>query len=83
MEKNASSTKKKYKREYPPKKFLNEEENSKDIIYSIEVLTNLTRLQLNEKAIQGVYLYGCDIEEEEKNEMVTDFNPVNVMRKAR
>ena len=83
MEKNASSTKIKYKREYPPKKFLNEEENSKDIIYSIEVLTNLTRLQLNEKAIQGVYLYGCDIEEEEKNEMVTDFNPVNVMRKAR
>ena len=81
MEKNISNDEKKIKYEYPGKKRLNEGEDKHDIEYPISILTNLTKLRLNEKVIEGVYLYGCDIEEE--NSPSSDFNPVSIMRKAR
>ena len=62
-------------------KRLDEKEDYQDIEYSIEILTNLTKIKPNENLIKGVYLYGCDIEEE--NNPSSDFNPVNIMRKAR
>ena len=77
MESNISNSAK----EYPGKKNLNKNEDINDIDYNISILTNLTRLSLNEKVIEGVYLYGCDIEEE--NNPSSDFNPVNIMRTAR
>ena len=77
MESNISNS----ANEYPGKKKLNEKEDINDIDYNISILTNLTRLSLNEKVIEGVYLYGCDIEEE--NNPSSDFNPVNIMRTAR
>ena len=81
MEKNISSNEQKIKYEYPKKKSLNVNEDINDIGYSINIITNLTKLKLNEKVIEGVYLYGCDIEEE--NNPSSDFNPVNIMRRAR
>ena len=76
MEKKSSNSEEK-----KDKKKLDKEDESHDIDYSIHILTNLTRLRLNEKVIEGVYLYGCDIEEE--NNPSSDFNPVNIMRRAR
>ena len=69
------------KREYPKKKYLDLEADKKDFETCSHILTNLTRLDLNPKAIKDVYLYGCDIEEE--NRPSHDFNPVSIMRKAR
>ena len=66
---------------YPEKKFLNEDDDKNDIEEPIEITTNLIKVKLNEKSIKGVYLYGCDIEQQ--TQIVTDFNPVNIMRKAR
>ena len=80
MENNTSSLNKNIARNYPQKKFLNEEKTN-DISCSVSILTNLTKLELNEKAIQGIYLYGCDIEEENKSS--SEAFPVNTMRKAR
>ena len=67
--------------EYPKKKYLDIDKDKKDLEYSVKISTNLTHLQLNKKEIAGVYLYGCDLESEDKTS--EDFNPVNVMRKAR
>ena len=66
---------------YPEKKFLNEDDDKNDIEEPIEITTNLIKVKLNEKSIKGVYLYGCDIEQQ--TQIVPDFNPVNIMRKAR
>ena len=77
MESNISN----YVNKYPDKKRLNKNEDYNDIDCGISILTNLTRLSLNERVIEGVYLYGCDIEEE--NNPSSDFNPVSIMRKAR
>ena len=66
---------------YPEKKFLNEDDDKNDIEEPIEITTNLIKVKLNEKSIKGVYLYGCDIEQQ--TQIVSDFNPVNTMRKAR
>ena len=65
--------------EFPPKKYLNPDS---DGIWSLpQILTNLTALKLNPNAIKDVYLYGCDIEEE--NHISDEFNPVHLMRTAR
>ena len=66
---------------YPEKKYLDEEDDKNDLEDYITITTNLSKVTLNENAIKGVYLYGCDIEEQTK--IVSDFNPVNIMRKAR
>ena len=81
MESKDTSHENKSSKKYAVKKRLNIDENSKDIENSIDILTNLSYLNLNPNAIQGVYLYGCDIEEQ--NHASNDFNPVNLMRKAR
>ena len=81
MESSKSAHENKSSKKFAAKKRLNLNENSKDIDCSIEILTNLSYLNLNPNAIQGVYLYGCDIEE--INHPSDDFNPVNLMRKAR
>ena len=75
-----SKTSKKEKKELASKKRINIEESQKDIEANINLLTNLSKLNLNQKAIKGVFLYGCDIEE---NKITSDFNKVNFMRKAR
>ena len=67
--------------EFPPKKYLNPESDDIDIWTLPQILTNLTALQLNQNAIKDVYLYGCDIEEE--NHISDEFNPVHLMRIAR
>ena len=67
-------------KKYPDKKFLDEDEDKNDIEEIIDITTNLSKVKLNENAIKGVYLYGCDIEQQFQ---LTDFNPVNIMRKAR
>ena len=64
--------------EYPKKKYL--DPNDKEL-ENLQISTNLALLELNPNAIKGVYLYGCDIEQEYHQS--EDFNPVNVMRKAR
>ena len=69
------------KKEYPPKKKLDINENKNDLLSPINILTNLSNIKLDENSIKGVYLYGCDIEEE--NKVYYDFNSVNIMRKAR
>ena len=81
MESSESAAGKKKSKKYAPKKRLNKDENINDIDDSIDILTNLTYLNLNPKAFDGIYLYGCDIEEQ--NLTTEDFNPVNLMRKAR
>ena len=64
---------------YPPKKFL-DKENQKDLFFT-KILTNLSHLELNNQAINGVFLFGCDIEEE--NQVSQELNQVNIMRRAR
>ena len=59
-----------------------DKEADKDIIDGIiKLTTNLKKLKLNEKAIEGIYLYGCDILQVEP--LSDEFNKVNIMRKAR
>ena len=65
---------------FPGKKFLDEKADEFDL-KSIQISTNLTSLKLNPQAIKGVYLYGCDLEQEFQTSQ--DFNPVSAMRKAR
>jgi hypothetical protein len=64
---------------YPPKKKI-DVKNQNDLDF-IQISTNLSQIELNVKAINGVYLFGCDIEEEKQ--ISQDPNPVNTMRKAR
>ena len=66
--------------EYPKKKYLDEKQNAKDLD-TIHISTNLTRVELNQEAIKGVFLFGCDLEEE--SQVTEEFNPVNIMSKAR
>ena len=63
---------------YPKKKYL--DKNDKDVELC-KISTNLAHLELNPDAIKGVYLFGCDIEQEYQT--TEDINPVNIMRKAR
>ena len=67
--------------EFPPKKYLNLNSDDNGFWSLPQILTNLTALQLNPNAIKDVYLYGCDIEEE--NHISDEFNPVHLMRTAR
>ena len=69
------------KNNFPPKKKINNEEYQKDFEENINILTNLAKLSLEQKAIMGVFLYGCDIEQE--NQISSDFNPVFFMREVR
>jgi hypothetical protein len=69
------------KNDYPKKKYLYINENKEDIEDCIKILTNLTKLDLNQDAINGIYLFGCDLSEE--TEPSEDFNAVHIMRKAR
>ena len=69
------------KNDYPKKKYLDINENKEDIDDCIKILTNLTKLDLNQDAINGIYLFGCDLSEE--TEPSEDFNAVHIMRKAR
>ena len=52
------------KNDYPKKKYLDINENKEDIDDCIKILTNLTKLDLNQDAINGIYLFGCDLSEE-------------------
>ena len=79
-EESKDESHKEIKIELPKKKYLDLKTYYKEVL-PIRILTNLTELELDPKAIKGVYLYGCDIEEE--NHISAEFNPVNVMRKAR
>ena len=56
-------------------------EGEKNEYTDIKIETNLSELELNKNAIEGVYLFGCDIEEE--NQISQEYNKVNIMRKAR
>ena len=66
---------------YPPKKYIDLKKDKQDISDNIQILTNLTKLEINKDAIKGIYLYGCDLSEE--TDPTEDFNPVHIMRKAR
>ena len=66
---------------YPCKKYIDLVNDKQDIESKISIITNLTKLEINQEAIKGVYLYGCDLSEE--SDPSEDFNPVNIMRKAR
>jgi hypothetical protein len=79
MEKDESSLQNDNLNVYPPKKFL-DKENQKDLFFT-KILTNLSHLELNNQAINGVFLFGCDIEEE--NQVSQELNQVNIMRRAR
>ena len=56
-------------------------EGEKKEYFNIRIETNLSKLELNKEAIKGVYLYGCDIEQE--NQVGQEINKVNIMRQAR
>ena len=79
MDENAEKNKEDiYK--YPKKKYI-DSNNDPCIRANLNIITNLTKLELNEEAINGIYLYGCDLSEE--TQASEQFNPVNIMRKAR
>ena len=79
MENEESSLQNENNNAYPPKKKI-DVKNQNDLDF-IQISTNLSQIELNVKAINGVYLFGCDIEEE--IQISQDFNPVHTMRKAR
>jgi hypothetical protein len=56
-------------------------EGEKNEYLNIRIETNLSTLELNKEAIKGVYLFGCDIEQE--NQVAQEINKVNIMRHAR
>ena len=56
-------------------------EGEKNEYDNIKIETNLSKLELNKEAIKGVYLFGCDIEEE--NQVSQEINKVYIMRQAR
>ena len=66
---------------YLKKKYFDITKGEKYVGASIPILTNLTKLDINQNAINGIYLFGCDLSEE--SEASEDFNPVFIMRKAR
>ena len=66
---------------YLKKKYFDITKGEKYVGASIPILTNLTKLDINQNAINGIYLFGCDLLEE--SEFTEDFNPVFIMRKAR
>ena len=66
--------------EFAEKKKLDKEDDKSEY-EDIRIETNLSKLELNKDAIKGVYLFGCDIEEE--NQIAQEINKVNIMRKAR
>ena len=76
---NEKSKEDKY--DYAKKKYLDIINDKNDIDAKIHILTNLTKLEINQEAINGIYLFGCDLSEE--SEVTIDFNPVYIMRKAR
>ena len=82
MIKEIPGAEKKDKSDAPPKKFLNIEKDKNDLQNSITILTNLYNIKLNQDAIKGVYLFGCDIEPKAAIN-IDDFNAVKVMRDAR
>lgn len=63
--------------ELAKKKFI--EDNNE--LEKVLVNTNLNELKLDEKAIKDVHLFGCEIKQEYP--VITDFNKVYEMRKAR
>ena len=56
-------------------------EGEKNEYIDIRIETNLSKLELNKEAIKGVYLFGCDIEQE--SQVAQEINKVNIMRQAR
>ena len=66
---------------YLKKKYFDRTKGEKYVGASIPILTNLTKLNISHNAINGIYLFGCDLLEE--SEFTEDFNPVFIMRKAR
>ena len=70
-----------FKLKFPKKKYLEPDANKEDILPLPQIFTNLSELKLNKNAMKGIYLYGCDIEEE--NHISREFIPVNIMRNAR
>jgi hypothetical protein len=80
MESSNTSALRQIKIKFPIKKYLDLNKNQ-NVLEPIYISTNLTSLKLNPQAIKGVYLYGCDLEEE--FQVSEDFNPVSIMRKAR
>jgi len=66
--------------QYAEKKKLDIEDDHSEY-KDIRIETNLSKLELNKDAIKGVYLFGCDIEEE--NQISQEINKVNIMRRAR
>ena len=76
---NEKSKEDKY--DYAKKKYLDIINDKNDIDAKIHILTNLTKLEINQEALNGIYLFGCDLSEE--SEVTIDFNPVYIMRKAR
>ena len=66
--------------QYAEKKKIDIEDNQSEY-KDIRIETNLSKLELNKDAIKGVYLFGCDIEEE--NQISQEINKVNIMRRAR
>ena len=56
-------------------------EGQKNEYTDIRIETNLSKLELNKEAIKGVYLFGCDIEQE--SQVAQEINKVNIMRQAR
>ena len=81
MQKEEQEKVKEDKYVYPFKKYIDLQKDKQDIDAIIPIKTNLTKLELNLEAINGVYLYGCDLSEE--SDPSEDFNPVHIMRKAR
>ena len=81
MQKEEQEKVKEDKYVYPFKKYIDLQKDKQDIEAIIPIKTNLTKLELNLEAINGVYLYGCDLSEE--SDPSEDFNPVHIMRKAR
>ncbi len=65
---------------YPSKKYIDPKKDQY-VKANLKIITNLTKLELNKEAINGIYLFGCDLSEE--TEPSEHFNPVNIMRKAR
>ena len=80
MESSNTSALRQIKIKFPIKKYLDLNKNQNDL-EPIYISTNLTSLKLNPQAIKGVYLYGCDVEEE--FQVSEDFNSVSIMRTAR
>ena len=56
-------------------------EGEKNEYTDLRIETNLSKLELNKEAIKGVYLFGCDIEQE--SQVAQEINKVNIMRQAR